>query len=442
MPSRDLKNQAIQKKQGRPSGKKNSSIRADRLEVIQLVSLKLIAGMATASSSELARSIWPEETQDKVVLNARSKTVRLALQNISNNPEVANVSQDDLRKALTERVSVKKSKEDIEKEKEEKEAARQVRLEMQRKEWFSQPIRVMESRIKAMVKESLGINIGEGVTQSVPMPSFNVNVASNTFTRESALRVLEIELKIQLQMALRYTWDGETALRFYQKAKELVKIKKRLLNHLSLDSEETDELIDRLKQLRVEVEQAYEKMNSSKGWGDPDLSSGQQLSSYDLKHKVIQLHTNQVETWADEKLPADVQIPKDKYYPEADKPWNKEPLQQLDPNSKAETYVNPVPIEENEMQRDIANTIAAALLRMAGITKEPQIAEGDFFSTNELEYLCMFYTPPDSRKVAKALGRTLGSVIKKYHWLDRLNLINYYKERYLQKEKAPVKTEG
>ena len=109
MSKANTKKQAVQKNIGRPMGRKNSSIRADRMEIIQMVAEKLITGMATASSSELAQAIWPELSQDKVGLNAKSKTVRLALQNITENPELAVVPKAALIAALAERAGQKKA---------------------------------------------------------------------------------------------------------------------------------------------------------------------------------------------------------------------------------------------------------------------------------------------------------------------------------------------
>ncbi|WP_018305432.1 hypothetical protein [Desulfitobacterium hafniense] len=422
-----------QKSSGRPAGRKNTTIRADRLEVIQLVTEKLITGMATASSSELAQAIWPETALDKTTLNAKSKTVRLALQNIADNPELAKVPRGALLAALSQRAGLKKDLKDIAKEKEEREAARRSRLELQKKDWMSQPVRLMESRIKAAAKEALGIFIGEGVTPSNPTPSFNVRVASNTFTRESALRVLELELKIQLHTALRYTWDGEEAWNFYMKAKDLVRVNKKLFKADNLSREEILSLERQLKQLRDEVEDAYEKMNAQRGWADPDLTAGQQLSNSELKNRIIEHHTDRVESWAADKLPADVQIPKDLRYPEADKPWEKEPLQQLESDS----FHTLTPIDESTIKRDIANTIAGSSLRIAGIAKETLKGDQDFYTTEELEYLCMFYDR-GNKEAANNLKKSIGSVIRKYQWLQKHNLVNYYKGRYQQKEKAPA----
>lgn len=388
------------KSSGRPAGRKNTSIRADRLEVIQQVAEKLIAGMAIASSSELALAIWPEAGLDKTVLNAKSKTIRLALKNITDNPELASIPQEALQAALVQRAGLKKDPKDIEKEKEEKEAARRSHLELQKKDWMSQPVRLMESRIKAAAKEALGIYIGEGVTPSNPMPSFNVRVARNTFTRESALQVLQLELKIQLHSVLRYTWGGEEAWEFFQKAKELVKLKKKRFNAENLRREEVSALDYQLKQLQDDVELAYEKMNSQKGWADPDLTASQQLSNSDIKNMVIEYHTNEVEAWAADKLPADVQIPKDLRYPEADKLWDKEPLQQPESNS----FHTLAPIEDSAIKRDIANTIRGSSLRVAGIDKAAFPENKDFFTVEDLEYLCMFYDR-GSKEVAKALKK-------------------------------------
>ncbi|WP_298203105.1 hypothetical protein [Desulfosporosinus sp.] len=432
----NTKNDAVQINVGRPAGRKNSSIRADRMEVIQQVAQKLTTGMAVASSSKLAQAIWPELSLDKTALNAKSKTVRLAIQNITDNPELVVVPKDAILAALTERAGLKKDPKDIEKEKEEKEAARRSRLELQKKDWLSQPIRLMESRIKATIKESLGIYVGEGVAQLSPMPSFNVKVAGNTFTRESVLRVLELELKIQLHSALRYTWNGEEAWEFLMKAKEMIRIKKKLYKSIGLSREETNSLVHQAKQLRDEVEQAYEKMNDRKGWADPDLNASQQLSSYDQKNKVIQHHTEQVESWAAETLPAEVEIASDVRYPDADKPWSKEPLQSLDRSSKRR-YPTPIPINDGTMKRDIANAISSKLLRLAEIDKEKPKENFEFYTSEDLEYLCMFYEQKLVKEVAKVLRKSVSSVIKKYQWLKELQLVDYYKERFQQKEKAP-----
>lgn len=426
------------KSSGRPAGRKNTSIRVDRLEVIQQVAEKLITGMVLASSSELASVIWPEEAQDKTALNAKSKTVRLALQNIAENPELATVPQEALQAALVERAGLKKEPKDIAKAKEEKEAARQSRLELQKKDWMSQPVRLMESRIKAAAQEALGIYIGEGVIPSNPTPSFNVRVARNRFTRESALHVLQLELKIQLHSVLRYTWGGEEAWDFFQKAKELVKLKKKRFNAENLSREEVSVLDYQLKQLQDEVEVAYEKMNSQRGWADPDLTAGQQLSNKDFKNMVIEYHTSQVEAWAEDKLPADVQIPKDLRYPEADKPWDKEPLQQLEPSDLHRLTLSL--IDESTIKCDIANTISGSSLRIAGIKKETSTDNQDFYTTEELEYLCMFYEDQGINGVAKAMKKSAGSIIKKYQWLERQKLVEYYKDRY--KEKALAVAEG
>lgn|GEM_PF-5728951 len=438
MSKANTKNDAVQKNVGRPAGRKNSSIRADRLEVIQKVAEKLITGMALASSSELAKVIWPEIVQDKMALNAKSKTVRLSLQNIIENQELAAVPQGALQIALAKRAWQKGDLVDIEKEKEVKEAARRSRLELQKKEWMSQPIRLMESRIKAMIKESLGIYVGEGLVQPSPMPSFDVKVAANTFTRESILRVLELELKIQLHTALRYTWNGEEAWEFLMKAKELIRIKKKLYKSIELSREETDSLALLANQLRKEVEQAYEKMNDRKGWADPDLNACQQHSSYDQKNKVMQYHTEQVESWAAERLPAEVEITSDTRYPDAEEPWTKEPLQSQDCRSNRQC----VPINGEIMKRDIANVISSKLLRLAEIDKEKPKDDFDFYTSEDLEYLCMFYEQKLVKKVAKVLRKSVSSVIKKYRWLVKLQLIDYYKERFRQKEKAPDKAEG
>ncbi|MDO0824046.1 hypothetical protein [Desulfosporosinus nitroreducens] len=435
MSKANTKNDAVQKNVGRPAGRKNSSIRADRLEVIQKVAEKLITGMALASSSELAKVIWPEIVQDKIALNAKSKTVRLSLQNIIENQELAAVPQEALRTALGIRGGQKRDPMDIEKEKEAKEAVRRSRLELQKKEWMSQPIRLMESRIKAMIKESLGIYAGEGVAQLSPMPSFDVKVAANTFNRESVLRVLELELKIQLHTVLRYTWNGEEAWEFLMKAKELIRIKKKLYKSIGLSREETDSFALQVKQLREDVEQAYEKMNVRKGWADPDLNASQQLSSYNQKDKVMQYHTEQVESWAAERLPAEVEIASDARYPDAEKPWTNEPLQSLECRSIRKC----VPINGQIMKRDIANAISSKLLRLAEIDKEKPKDNNDFYTSEDLEYLCMFYEQKHVKEVGKVLGKSVSSVMKKYQWLAKLQLIDYYKERFRQKEKPRTK---
>ncbi|SHH09336.1 hypothetical protein SAMN02746098_00148 [Desulfosporosinus lacus DSM 15449] len=373
MSKANTKNQAVQKNIGRPMGRKNSSIRADRMEIIQTVAEKLITGMATASSSELAQAIWPELSQDKVGLNAKSKTVRLALQNITENPELAVVPKEALIAALAERAGQKKAPKDTEKEKKAKEATRRSRLELQKKDWLSQPIRLMESRIKATIKESLGIFVGEGVAQPSPMPCFDVKVAGNIFTRESVLRVLELELKIQLHTALRYTWNGEEAWEFLMKAKELIRIKKKLYKSIGLSWEETNNLAHQAKQLRDDVEQAYEKMNDRKGWADPDLNASQQLSSYDQKNKVMQHHTEQVESWAAEKLPVEVEIASDTRYPDADKPWKGRPL--IKPDVQTDSHIYGLGTKLKEFDDDIvdfeiASIMSKRLLRIAGLQKE------------------------------------------------------------------------
>ncbi|HBV88473.1 MAG TPA: hypothetical protein DEF42_17960 [Desulfosporosinus sp.] len=437
MSKANTKNDAVQKNVGRPAGRKNSSIRADRLEVIQKVAEKLITGMALASSSELAKVIWPEIVQDKIALNAKSKTVRLSLQNIIENQELAGVPQEALRTALAIRAGQKRDPMDIEKEKEAKEAARRSRLELQKKEWMSQPIRLMESRIKAMIKESLGIHVGEGVVQPSPMPSFDVKVAANTFNRESVLRVLEFELKIQLHTVLRYTWNGEEAWEFLMKAKELIRIKKKLYKSMGLSREETDSFALQVKQLREDVEQAYEKMNVRKGWADPDLNASQQLSSYDQKDKVMQYHTEKVESWAAERLPAEVEIASDARYPDAEKPWTNEPLQSLECRSIRKC----VPINGQIMKRDIANAISSKLLRLAEIDKEKPKDNYDFYTSEDLEYLCAFYEQKHVKEVAKVLGKSVSSVLKKQQWLAKLQLIDYYQERFRQEEKASDKAE-
>ena len=371
-----------QKSSGRPAGRKNTAIRADRMEVIQQVAEKLITGMSTASSSELAQAIWPETAQDKTTLNAKSKSVRLALQNITANPELAAVSQEALHATLTERAAQKKSPEDIEKEKAAREALRLLRVEEQKKDWLSQPIRLMESRIKAMVKESLGVYIGEGVSQSAPLPNNDVQVAGNTFTRESVLRVLELELKIQIHTALRYTWNGEEAWEFYQKAKELIRVKKKLCKATGLTREETQALSREKNELRDQVELAFERMNEKRGWADPDLYAAQHLADNDLKSRVIQHHTVKVESWAAEKLPADVIIEKDDMYPEADNPWEEDALEKPDNLTYAmmkEKQVEGIKIiDEPTVDFEVASIISKRLLQVAGLQKEkaPDESEG------------------------------------------------------------------
>ena len=175
-------------------------------------------------------------------------------------------------------------------------------------------------------------------------------------------------------------------------------------------------------------------------WADPDLAAGQKLSSSNLIYMVLEAHTEEVESWAAEKLPAEVQISKDLSYPEADKPWDKKPLQQLDTNSKNILHTI-IPIEESTIKRDIASALSGASLRIAGIARESLPEDHDFFSTEDLEYLCAFYEQ-GIKDVAKALKRSISSVERKYRWLERLNLVDYYKERFLQKEKAPAKAEG
>ncbi|WP_150274185.1 DNA-entry nuclease [Paenibacillus tepidiphilus] len=60
------------------------------------------------------------------------------------------------------------------------------------------------------------------------------------------------------------------------------------------------------------------------------------------------------------------------------------------------------------------------------------------FTTEDLEYLCMFYEHDNARTMSFALGRTEHVCRSKYASLKKRNLVEYYRARYKrQMMKAP-----
>lgn len=55
---------------------------------------------------------------------------------------------------------------------------------------------------------------------------------------------------------------------------------------------------------------------------------------------------------------------------------------------------------------------------------------GRAFTTEDLEYLCMFYQHDDARTMSFALGRTEHVCRSKYASLKKKNLVEYYRERF------------
>lgn len=55
------------------------------------------------------------------------------------------------------------------------------------------------------------------------------------------------------------------------------------------------------------------------------------------------------------------------------------------------------------------------------------------FSRDDLEYLCAYYEFDDIRTIAFALGRTERTCITRYARLNKLGLVDHYRNSYKQK---------
>ncbi|WP_138753517.1 hypothetical protein [Paenibacillus sinopodophylli] len=64
------------------------------------------------------------------------------------------------------------------------------------------------------------------------------------------------------------------------------------------------------------------------------------------------------------------------------------------------------------------------------------IKQGIRFTSEELEYLSMFYGFDQCRTLAFGLGKTESVITAKYHYLKRKGLLDFYRNRYIKKYEA------
>lgn len=275
-------------RRGRPQGRKNSIVRADRQEACRAAAQALIRE-PEASVARLAALAWPEAQQDEKARKAAHERARRALADLKRATWLVGDAElaERVRKALEAREAAEVAKREErarrEQEREERRREREMRFRMQPasklRRYLLRQKEIREELKKAVRARRFAVVGGEDnretmhafalapeAVTSLPVPHFRTGMAGSTMNSAEATWRADMELRLARQAASLATIPAEEAKHILAIAKELRKARRA--------GDQTAEARAREK-LRRAVQAALDRA----GWADPDLPAAQILES-------------------------------------------------------------------------------------------------------------------------------------------------------------------